>query len=57
MHTTIATLVLGAALTVSAAGSVQETLPNSKLEIMDPLVESLSEYGGRAILVEFFAHW
>ena len=57
MKIMITTLAVGAALAASAASPVGETLPSSKLEMIHPLAENLSELQGRAILVEFFAEW
>lgn len=50
-------LATSAAALLAAPTSIDGTLPDSKLEVIDPLVETLDELEGRAILVEFFAHW
>ena len=58
MKTLITTLAVGTALAASAATvPSDEVLPDAKLEMFHPLADSLSELKGRAVLVEFFAHW
>lgn len=40
-----------------AVGDDGAKLPSSKLEIHQSLAETMGDLEGRALLIEFFAHW
>lgn len=61
IHFVAAATLAGAAVVASAEPSavlVAEMLPmDAQVEVVHPAAKSLDAFEGRAILIEFFAHW
>ena len=60
MNTALLTLAAGALLALPAGEpteAVANKLPKSDLEVIHPAAKTLDAFKGRAILIEFFAHW
>lgn len=50
-------LCAGLALFTSASLDTGDQVPDLDMEIVHPVVDSFDDFRGRAVLVEFFAHW
>ncbi len=45
------------ALPSGAAADTGDRVPDLDMEVVHPVIDSFDDFRGRAILVEFFAHW
>lgn len=57
MKKTLLPLLACATIGMAFRPATVEQVPDAKLDIIHPLADGMEDFKGRALLVEFFAHW